>query len=108
MSQPRGHAVGGIFDTATALGRRDVGGEAGMELVPPLNKATYEMMGAGIAANLRSEPIDYEAMGRAMCAAVSGMGFYVGDSKLAQATRSSRDRIDGRTAVLARRGVDAG
>ena len=107
-SQPRGHAVGGIFDTATALGRRDVVGEAGMELVQPLNKSTYEMMGAGIAANLRSDPIDYEAMGRAMCAAVSGMGFYVGDSKLAQATRSSRDRIDGRTAVLARRGVDAG
>ena len=108
MSQPRGHAVGGVFDTATVLGGRDIVGEAGMELVQPLNKATYEMMGAGIAANLRSEPIDYEAMGRAMCAAVSGMGFYVGDSRLAQATRSSRDRIDGRTAVLARRGVDAG
>lgn len=45
-------------------------------------------------------------IGQAVQAGIAQMGFYVGGEKLATATRSARDRQDGRAKILAQRGVD--
>ena len=39
---------------------------------------------------------------------IAQMGFYVSGKKMASATRSARDTVDGRTRVMAERGVDVG
>ena len=79
----------------------------GDEAALPLNRRTYARIGDGIA---RSGPlgdgVDAEKIERAVERGVAAMGFYISGKKVATATRSERDKSDGRARALARRGVD--
>ena len=97
------YAKGGVFDSASVIGI----GERGDEAALPLNRRTYARIGDGIA---KSGPlgagVDAEKIERAVERGVAAMGFYISGKKVASATRSERDKSDGRARALARRGVD--
>ena len=97
------YSKGGVFDSASVIGI----GERGDEAALPLNRRTYARIGDGIA---RSGPlgdgVDAEKIERAVERGVAAMGFYISGKKVATATRSERDKSDGRARALARRGVD--
>lgn len=66
---------------------------------------------AGTARSLSPAQVSYGSDSSLVTAITDGiaqMGFYVSGKKMASATRSDRDTVDGRTRVMAERGVDVG
>ncbi len=97
------YGKGGVFGSPSVIGV----GEAGSEAVIPLNRRTLASIGAGVAdASAGGGSIDVDAVVAAVQSGIAAMGFYVDGTKLANATRASRDRQDGRARIYAKRGID--
>ena len=95
------YARGGIADGAQLVGV----GEAGPEAIVPLQGRYMQPFAQAVADNMGGA--DTERIIDAVCEAISLMGFYIDGKRVASATRSARDGVDGRLAALARRGCDA-
>lgn len=96
------YARGGIANGAQVVGV----GEAGPEAIVPLQGRYMQPFAKEIAANMGGSA-DTGQVIDAVCEAISRMGFYIDGKRVASATRSARDGVDGRLAALARRGCDA-
>lgn len=96
------YAKGGIVDGAQLVGV----GEAGPEAIVPLQGRYMQPFAKEIAANMGGS-YNTDQITEAVCEAISRMGVYIDGKRVASATRSARDGVDGRLAALARRGCDA-